>query len=194
VNSIKPAISELERVYQELTPLFHRDMPLPVITVQSKGRKNALGWHWKDKWQNGQPDKLSEINLSAEYLARPAEEIAETLLHEMVHHVNALDGIRDCSINQYHNAYFKAGCDKIGMECEKSGRRGWAKTSLSPQLLETVEALHIDKDAFALFRTAKEVKKAVKQPAMWTCGCTNVQSRGDVEAVCQKCGKLFAKK
>ena len=134
MNSIRPALEELERMYKEFAPLFGREMPLPVITIQSKGRKNALGWHWQDKWQNSEPGKLSEINLCAEHLGRPTEQIAETMLHEMVHHANNLDGISDCTIRQYHNRQFKDRCGDIGLICEKHPSRGWATTSLSDDL------------------------------------------------------------
>jgi hypothetical protein len=52
MNTIRPAIEELERAFRELVPVFNREMPLPVITIQSKGRKNALGWFVRDKWSN----------------------------------------------------------------------------------------------------------------------------------------------
>src|ERR1041384_3014123 len=100
MNTIRPAIEELERAFKELAPVFKRDMPLPVITIQSKGRKNALGWFVQEKWSNTK-GKLPEINICAEHLARSPEEIAEVLLHEMGHYANALDGIPDCTVRQY---------------------------------------------------------------------------------------------
>ncbi len=42
MNSIRPAIEELERAFRELAPVFGREMPLPVITIQSQGRKAPL--------------------------------------------------------------------------------------------------------------------------------------------------------
>src|SRR5208282_3657350 len=98
---------------------FHRNMPLPVITIQYRGRKNALGWFSDHRWGNSQQDALPEINICAETLARSVQDIAETLLHEMVHYANALEGINDCTIRQYHNGEFKRGCEEIGLVCEK---------------------------------------------------------------------------
>ena len=134
MNSIRPAIEELERMFNAFVPLFGQEMPLPVITIQSKGRTEALGWHCQNSWQNGDPDKLTEINLCAEHLGRPVEEIAETLLHEMVHHANSLDGVSDCTSRQYHNKHFKTRCERIGLVCKKAAGRGWAETSLSDAL------------------------------------------------------------
>ena len=76
MNTIRPAIEELERAFRELSPVFKRNMPLPVITIQSKGRKNALGWFVRDKWSNTN-GKLPEINICAEHLARSPEDIAD---------------------------------------------------------------------------------------------------------------------
>ena len=191
MNSIRPAIEELERMYKAFAPLFGREMPLPVITIQSKGRKNALGWHWKDKWQNAEPGKLTEINLCAEYLGRPAEEIAETMLHEMVHHANNLDGVSDCTIRQYHNQHFKNRCDEIGLICEKYPGRGWAKTSLSDDLKTKVQAVNINADAFTLFRTTPKTEKMATKMKKWRCSCTTVRAAVQVEATCKKCGLEF---
>ena len=191
MNSIRPAIEELERIYVAFTPLFKRPMPLPVITIQSKGRKSALGWHWRDKWQNAEPGKLAEINLCAEYLGRSVEEIAETILHEMAHHANSLDGISDCTIRQYHNQHFKHRCEELGLICEKHPSRGWATTSLSDALKVKVAAMNINADAFTLFRTSPNAKKPETKMKKWRCSCTTVRAAVQVDAICKKCGLEF---
>ena len=158
MNTIRPAIEELERAFRELSPVFKREMPLPVITIQSKGRKNALGWFAQGQMveHNG---KLPEINICAEHLARSPEDIAEVLLHEMVHYADALDGIPDCTVRQYHNLNFKNRCDEIGLVCRKTHARGWSDTSLSPDLEEKVAKVGINPDAFSLFRAGVKQKK-----------------------------------
>jgi hypothetical protein len=133
MESIRPAIEEVERAFRELTPLFKRDMPLPVITIQSRGRRSALGWFARDRWSNTK-GKLPEINICAEHLAQAPEDIAGVLIHEMCHYADALDGVRDCTVRRYHNENFKKRCDQIGLVCEKMRGRGWANTSLSPEL------------------------------------------------------------
>ena len=116
LSSLGPIIAEIERAFEEISRLaFKRQMPLPVITVQSKGRSSSIGWFWQEKWQNDQPKRLPEINLCPEYLGRSVEDIAEVLIHEMSHYANYLDGIRDCSSSQYHNRHFKRRCDLVGL-------------------------------------------------------------------------------
>lgn len=190
MNTIRPAIEELERAFKELSPVFKREMPLPVITIQSKGRKNALGWFVKDKWSNT-VGKLPEINICAEHLARSPEDIAEVLLHEMVHYADALDGIPDCTVRQYHNLNFKNLCDEVGLICRKTPARGWAATSLSPELGEKVAKVGINPDAFSLFRGGVKMKKAETKMKKWRCSCTNIRAAVPVEATCNRCGLEF---
>jgi hypothetical protein len=66
----------------------------------------VLGWYAHHPWQNGEPEGVSEINVCAEYLAMSPEAIGELVLHEMCHYANALDGVEDCSRNQYHRKSF----------------------------------------------------------------------------------------
>lgn len=190
MNSIKPAIEELERAFLELSPIFHRKMPLPVITIQSKGRKNALGWFAKDKWANS-VGKLPEINICAEHLARSPEEIAEVLLHEMCHYADALDGIQDCTVRQYHNLHFMKRCDEVGLICRKMSGRGWADTSLSQELAAKVAKVNINPEAFTLFRGGFKKKKAETKMKKWRCSCTTIRAAVLVEATCNRCGLEF---
>lgn len=193
MTSIRPAIEELERMFVAFAPLFGRDMPLPVITIQTKGRMNALGWHWKDKWQNSGPGRLTEINLSAEFLSRPTDDVSETLLHEMCHYANSLDEISDCTSRQYHNLHFKARCDQIGLVCEKYPGRGWAKTSLSDELRARVRAASVNADAFSLFRAGTTTVKGATRMKKWRCSCTTLRAAVQVEAICIKCGLAFTR-
>jgi hypothetical protein len=191
-TSIRPAITELERAFKGFAVLFKREMPLPVITTQTRGRRKFVaGWYAHQKWRNGKPEGISEINLCAEHLALPVPAVAEILLHEMVHYANALDGIEDCSRNQYHRKSFKARCDTIGLRCEQGGCRGWAKTSLSPELAETVAAVGIDPEAFSLFRLERKQEQVGSRMKKWRSGCTTIRAAVEVDATCNQCGARF---
>jgi hypothetical protein len=190
-TSIRPAIAELERAFTELAVLFKREMPLPVITIQTRGRRAVVGWYAHQRWQNGKPEGISEINLCAEHLARTPLDIAEVLLHEMCHYANALEGIDDCAINQYHRKSFKRRCDAIGLRCEKDGSHGWARTSLTPELAQRVAAIGIDTAAFSLFRKARQQAKVGSRMKKWRCGCTTIRAAVEVNATCRKCGQTF---
>jgi predicted SprT family Zn-dependent metalloprotease len=189
MRSIERAIEELERAYQTFLPLFGKEMPQPVIVIQTKNRKNALGWFAGDKWQNS-TSTLAEITIAAEHLKRSPEDIAEVLLHEMCHYANYLDGISDCTSFQYHNKRFKERAESIGLIVEKN-RRGWSETSLGDALLERVREVNLDASAFSLFRLGKENKKQPTKLKKWRCGCTNIRAATTVTAICQACGNPF---
>jgi len=190
-SSIRPAIAELERLFDAFTPLFDRKLPRPVITIQSAGRLQALGWFSPQAWQDSNANALPEINLSAEHMSRDILDIAECLIHEMVHYANALDGIKDCNSSQYHNKKFQTRAIAIGLECEKMGRYGYAQTSLSEDLKVKVKATKPDAAAFALFRLQHERTKSKTKMKKWSCACTNVRCATKLNATCEECGKAF---
>ena len=138
----------------------------PIITIQSKGRKNAYGWFWAGKWTDGD-DNRCEINISAEELARTAMSIFETLIHEMVHQYNWQQSISDCSDNGYHNKHFKVTCEDVSLECEKMQNYGWAKTSLGEKA-STVVNEFIEQNDCKVFDTFKRVERRRHYRKVWT--------------------------
>jgi len=191
--SIRPALGELEKLFNLFAPLFPEPLTAPIITIQTRGRKNALGWYKPQTWQNGGRDTLPELNISAESLARGVPEIADTVLHEMVHHWNRLHGIKDCSGNQYHSKKFKAGCDLVGLKCEKMEGHGWAATSLSDKQRAIVKKAGIKDEAFHLFRLADHGGKGPgSRMKKWTCPCgTIIRAAGEISVRCNECGEDF---
>lgn len=114
-TSLKPVIDKLENLFSKFNEKFYGgELQKAVITVSPDTTKGAYGWctAWK-AWSNQEPKKISdmkpeeieaaksegfyEINICAEYLARPFEQICETLLHEMVHLYNLQVGVQDTS-------------------------------------------------------------------------------------------------
>jgi hypothetical protein len=192
MQSILPAVAELERCFLSFAPLFpDTTFPQPVIAIQSKGRRNMFGWFCAAKWSNGGGEAVHEITLTAEHLKRPVEDIAEVLIHEMSHYANSLDGIHDCNVNQYHNKAFRERAEGVGLVVTKRGGRGWAETALGPELLEKVRKANIDPEAFSLFRLGREQKKQPTRMKKWGCGCTIVRAAVELNAHCLKCGKPF---
>jgi len=147
--------TELERFYRfvvdekGLDPLKFSD---PMITIQTAGRKKAYGWHSKDRWEDQNGHLRTEINLSAEYINRPAEDICETIIHEMAHLVNSKNGIKDCTPTQYHNKHFKTSAEALGLVVEKVKQRGYAKTSLGPEAAALIEKFKPNAEVFTLVR------------------------------------------
>lgn len=191
-TSIKPAIAELERLFDCFAPLFGKDLKKAVITIQSNGRKaNVLGWFWADRWSNKE-NLYPEINLSAEFLKRDSTEIAHTLIHEMVHLWNWQNDIKDCNINGYHNKKFLKACEEIGLGVEEKGSKGYNMTFVTPEIKDVIEAAKVDESAFRIFREIAETKtKAGTRMKKWTCGCTVIRCATDLEATCGACDNEF---
>ena len=129
------AVIELEGMYNLANNVLFAakgvKVELPVlITIQSRGKHNALGWVTAQKsWVDDKAADLAyELNVAAECLARSAADIFNTIVHEMCHLVNIQRGVQDCTNSQRHNKKFKEICDKVGLYCEQMGRYGWAAT------------------------------------------------------------------
>lgn len=188
MNSIKPIISELERVYEALAKEFKLKAPKPLITIQSRGRsKDTLGWHWAKKWQYNKKE-LSEINICAESLNKTP---ISTLIHEMVHYSNAHENIKDCNSHQYHNKAFKTKAEFYGLNVEKNGRHGWSYTTLSNKLKPILEKLNINYDLFKIYRKTHISFIQPTKMKKWRCDCTTIRCAVELNATCNKCNQNF---
>ena len=190
---VQEAIKELNDLYVRANrDLFEDQLPHAEITIQSKGRKNAVGWFTTDKvWKNGET-RYHEINLSAEHLDRSFEEIASTLIHEMVHLANSGEAIKDVSgSNGYHNKRFMVRAEGVGLIVEK-GKHGFAYTSLGDNLKNWLGRQGADPEAFNTFRLRQETKQ--KKPTKmqkYYCGCTILRCATELDASCNLCGEPF---
>ena len=150
-TSLKPVIEKLENLFSKFNEKFYNgELQAPVITVSPDTTKGAYGWctAWK-AWSVGEQKKVTdlatltkealeamkkddgfyEINICAEHLARPFEQVAETLLHEMVHLYNLQIGVQDTSRGgTYHNKKYKEAAEQHGLTVEKDAKYGWTNS------------------------------------------------------------------
>ncbi len=129
----------LNKVFDLLNEeFFENTLSRPTITIQSTPRAYGHFSLREDTWVS----KLGgthEINIGAGTLARPIEEVAATLLHEMVHYYNFENGVQDCSRGStYHNRRFKASAEAHGLRVEHTDKYGWSHTSPSDALLDFI--------------------------------------------------------
>ena len=150
--SIAPIVVESERVIAEAIKHFGlKTKPANiVVTVQSKGRKNALGWFGPEYW--GKPAKVEavhEINLSAECISAAC---GETLIHELAHAENQTLGIKDCS-NRIHNKHFKVMAERLGLEVKPRDKAvGFGFTDLGPEAKKFLEKIAFKHALFNVHR------------------------------------------
>lgn len=117
---------------------FNGELITPVITVRQDMRGRAFGWFVPNKVWTSEEDGYAgsvEINMCSQWLNRPFEETAGTMLHEMCHQYAYVKGIKDTSrYGYYHNKEFKSIAEKHGLKVENTGRyHGWCKTELTEQ-------------------------------------------------------------
>ena len=115
---------------------FESALSRPIITIQSTPK--AYGHYTLyDAWSVDGEKGMREINIGAGTLARPIEDVAATLLHEMVHYYNFVNGIQDCSRGgTYHNRRFRDSAEDHGLIVNHHDKYGWTITSPSDRLLQ----------------------------------------------------------
>lgn len=157
------AIKRLETLFDQFNEHFYAGkLETPIIAVLPDTSHGAYGWCTTQRvWVD---DKVTryEINLCAEWLGRPFENVVETLLHEMVHLYNLMASVQDTSRNgRYHNRKYRDAAISHGLDCEKDSTYGWTLTKLSSSTAEWVQA-NCDTSDFNLSRVGK--KKTPRKP------------------------------
>lgn len=218
-TSLKPVIEKLESLFSKFNEKFYNNelQTPPVITVSPDTTKGAYGWctAWK-AWTVGEQKKIAdlstltkedleamkkddgfyEINICAEHLARPFEQVAETLLHEMVHLYNLQIGVQDTSRGgTYHNKKYKEAAEKHGLTVEKDAKYGWTKTSLNDEAKAFVDGMQDKK--FELHRKslpkipgAAKTKQSSRKYVCPMCGCI-IRATKEVHVICGDCNVEF---
>ena len=130
----------LETLFRKLNHSFFEDkLEMPVITVQSTPR--AYGHVSVESiWTVHGEEKKRELNIGAGTLDRDIEYTVCTMLHEMSHLWNMeILNVQDCSRQgTYHNKFFKATAESVGLIVTKSDKYGWAHTAPSDSLIEWI--------------------------------------------------------
>lgn len=128
----------LEKIFRALNrDFFGGELEEPIITIQSTPRAYghvtvAKIWKRKEDWRH-------ELNLGAETLNRPIEEVVATMLHEMVHLYNLAHGVQDCSRGgSYHNRKFKEEAERRGLSIQHHEKYGWTITEATEETIEYI--------------------------------------------------------
>ena len=128
----------LEKIFRALNAdSFAEELEEPIISIMSTPGAYGhvtVGKVWKRKGE-----ERHELNIAADWLQRPIEQVVATMIHEMVHLYNMQNGIQDCSRgNTYHNKKFKEEAEKHMLHIEKHDKYGWTLTSPTDELLEYI--------------------------------------------------------
>jgi hypothetical protein len=114
----------------------HPEVPAAVLVVASGSPAKPTGsmkWgHFAaGRWQHGD-STLPEVLVSGEGLARPADKVFTTLLHEAAHGLAAARGVKDTSRQgRWHNKQFAALAAELGMATTKDDKVGFSPCELT---------------------------------------------------------------
>lgn len=192
-------LKKIESLFSKMNNhFFNGELPNAVLTAspcRTNGRHKTMGWcSVKNIWHEKDKTSYKEINICAEFLTRPIEEVAETVLHEMVHLYNLENDINDTSRNgTYHNKKFKESAESHGLLVEKDNKYGWTNTKLNEEAKSFVNSLNID---FSLYRQKEEKEKAksktqsTRKYVCPQCGCI-IRATKDVHVICGECEEIF---
>lgn len=195
-TSLQEVIRQLENLFSKFNKnFFNNKLEKPIITVSPDTTRGAYGWctSWKAWKEDANSDGYYEINMCAEHLNRPFEEICSTLIHEMVHLMNLQNGVQDTSRSGlYHNRKFKQTAEEHGLIVEKDAKYGWCITSLNDDALQYVKSL--DGQAFTLYRSKiPKMKSSGSSGKKYVCpGCgAIIRATKEVNVMCADCELHF---
>lgn len=131
------AAGYLNRIFDLLNEqYFENTLSRPTITIQSTPKAYGHFSLRDDTWIS-KTGATHEINIGAGTLSRPIENVVATLLHEMVHYYNHVNGVQDTSRgNTYHNKRFRECAEAHGLTVEHHPTYGWSITSPGDSLLD----------------------------------------------------------
>ena len=196
MNVVGTALDELYRYFSILNKeKFNDELPYPVITIQ-KGKGVVAGLFVPDRaWQKKDEEEpsLYEISIDPRFFDRSVNEIIGTLLHEMCHYYNAINGTTDCN-GKNHNKNFKVIAESVGLICEKEKGVGYGLTSNSDELNQFIEEeITPDESSFEYFRyeAPKEIKPKNKTTFTFTCPSCGMKAKGkqNIHILCGDCDK-----
>lgn len=187
----------LEKMWQVLNErYFESSLSKPVITIQSSPK--TYGHFTCDKVWKTETDKIGqyEINISAEYLNRTFDQIAATMVHEMVHEYCRENNVQDTSRgNVYHNKKFKEEAEKRGIVITYDKKIGWSVTEPTQDLIDLIEK-NFAIDELLSYRQHFEstlTKKKKSSTRKYVCPCCGMSVRATktVNVMCNDCGEVM---
>ncbi len=172
-------VKYLDRLYDFCNEkFFGGGLIKPVITVQQDIKNKTYGW-WSVKkvWKENDDDEGEhELNITAQQLNRPVDQIAATMIHDMCHQYASIHGMQDTSRSgNYHNKLFARIAETHGLTCECEKTAGWSLTELTAESAALV----------AEFVKANPENLIYRLPVMKGQSVQNLSAR---KYVCPRCG------
>ena len=181
------------------TELFGGELVKPVITVQTDERNKTNGW-WSDGkvWkENGEDEGEHELNMTAQQLNRPINEVAATLIHEMCHQYATIHEMKDTSRSgNYHNKLFKKIAETHGLNVECVPKIGWSHTTLTDETAAKIAAFTAENPPTVIYRLPIMKSQITKNTSTRKYVCPvcgqSVRATKRVNTMCMDCNAPMA--
>lgn len=190
----------LERAFDTLSRVyFENSLPKVVITIQTS--PTAHGYITVNKIWEGTNERYREINISAETINRPIENVMATLLHEMVHLFCMENNLLDTSKGgKYHNKTFKKEAEKRDLEISYADYIGYSVTKPTVRFIDVLKANGLYGDSIEHHRITgcrssggtSPKKSSTRKYTCPSCGIS-VRATKDVNIGCLDCGVVMVK-
>lgn len=188
-------VEYLSRLYDYCNAkLFDGELVKPVITVQQDAKNKTNGWWSFGKvWKENEKDEGEhELNMTAQQLNRPINEIAATLIHEMCHQYAQENNMQDTSRSgTYHNKLFKTIAEKHGLHVECVTTIGWSHTTLTDETAAIIAEFVKDNPASVIYRMPVFKGQTVKTSSTRKYVCPDcgqsVRATKSVNIMCADC-------
>ena len=130
LTNYQRATNYLVKVFKAVNEhYFNGDLETPTITIQTS--VGAYGHITTSKVWNSNGVASYELNIGAETIARPIENVVATMIHECSHLYALMNNIKDTrNRGVYHNRKFKDIAESMGhIQIDKHDKYGWTITS-----------------------------------------------------------------
>lgn len=168
---------------------FSNQLETPTITIQSTLR--IYGHITTHKvWHTEAGKETYELNIGANYLNRPIQDVVTTLIHECCHLYALQNNIKDTSNNGvYHNKNFARIAQKCELITEYVSHHGYARTRPSPETIRFCT----DNDLKNIEITRAITRRGTVKYKRWVCPCCGaiIRSTKYVNVICGDCKVPF---
>lgn len=137
LTNIQRATQFLNKVFKAVNErYFDNTLEMPVITIQTS--VGAYGHITVNKVWNTDGVARYELNIGAETLNRPIENVVATMIHECSHLYALMNNIKDTSNNGiYHNKRFKEIAENMGcLQIDRHEKYGWTITTPTEETID----------------------------------------------------------
>ena len=138
MTNYQRATNYLAKIFKAVNAeYFNGELETPTITIQSS--VGAYGSISVNKiWSNANNEQMYELNLGAETITRPIENVVATMIHECSHLYALMNGIKDTSNSGvYHNRRFKQIAEEMGhLQIDRHDKYGWTITSPTEETID----------------------------------------------------------